>query len=624
MLEDISSSNNAFRSLESPVSTTSIEKTVGSDGRRSVATTGSLSIAASAAFDEIETLKKLIEMQRIHNYKQQEHIELVEGELQGTKDLFLEKQLELIKLRDEDSEKSKRIKDLEDELKNSQLERNAFQRFADQNKMLLSRLQSEKQAHSETRKELNSLKLEKSDYAALGDIRIQKAIENETSLKLLTKDLNDQLIELKQWKENAEKEIKEYKALIINLNQELKFSEERRSDETMRSRQIDYMTIRRNESIEQECQKLKDLNEELKLSTRKAYERGDVLQDRLAYTLRENEKYLMKLQEIDNFRRDNDKSYSIKEKAFIQKINILENEILYYKETHLKFKSKLNEMEESNVKLIETINNNNNENHLSTTGQSSLPRKSMLKLYKSLLGDRAVTANPYLTSRDYKPLHTAPLLGTSSSQDSVFHLRSDEDNPSTQNSSVSSELSPLGMAAISKDMSSSPSAYSQDHSHLNHGGDFTASSSTTDHKNVIKTSMSDEPHSHATSPLPTQTNDPFSSFEERSLSEQLEQLLRESQSLQKSLHDQIQGRKCLLSKYLRHFTAIYNTHHDLPKSVRSRALDLSRSGIADEDLSQVSDVVRFRTTIYSLHLIFDYITLYIYFIYLFIIDLWID
>ena len=223
----------------------------------------SRNFAVKAALDEINALRGIISIQEGENYKQHTEIELFENELNETKALLEKKQNEIISLLSLSDDKSRSILELERELESSKVERGAFQRFAEQNKLLLDRLQVEKQKNIIAQDELKELRQEIVDLKKMKDTWILGARELEAAQTLRIRDLSDEIQRTRGRQELAEKEALNLKKTVVLLQQELKFSEERRSDETIRSRRINYKTIQKMEDMNYNYRKIMDDHENI-------------------------------------------------------------------------------------------------------------------------------------------------------------------------------------------------------------------------------------------------------------------------------------------------------------------------------------------------------------------------
>lgn len=170
-----------------------------------------------AMHDEVAATYKLLHMQQQETIKQQEHVTILEGEIDLMKLTIENKQKningknELIYLKDE------KIKELELKLSTSLIERNAFKVLESQNLNLFNRFKEKEEKISSLEEQLNRLQTCQIDYKALGEEKVREKGEVSALMEYSISEYKQETFEAITMKDKATKEMIIYKSQVEDL-----------------------------------------------------------------------------------------------------------------------------------------------------------------------------------------------------------------------------------------------------------------------------------------------------------------------------------------------------------------------------------------------------------------------
>lgn len=227
---------------------------------------------------ELAAEQRLLKIQIEENYKAQEHIVLLDAEVDALRNLAESKQLKINELKDIIVEKEDEIKSLQSKLKDSAIEKRAFDELDGSNGRLLSKLKECQDKITQLDIELKIERSMKFDKSLYDDTRAIKVAAMEV---ILTSQMED----LKQRYELAQKELSEktetissLSSRVCSLEEALRWSEFTRMDQIARSRQSEYRSLAKLEDVSLNYYKALDDKEVLQQSAAVQAVRGDMLQ----------------------------------------------------------------------------------------------------------------------------------------------------------------------------------------------------------------------------------------------------------------------------------------------------------------------------------------------------------
>lgn len=596
-------------------SSTSLSPKKNDDSTKNISTKR-IDIVQSLALEELAALKKVLNLQQHENYKQQEHIELLGGELDRTKDLVQVKQLEINILTDEVFDKSNKIEELGRKIEAQHVERSAFQRFAEQNKMLLLKLKDERMKSTDAQLEVQSLRGEVSELRFKLENTSQTFIQNEVKLTTTLGDLHQQLAAEKGIRERLEKEVTDLKSFVSALQQQLKFSEEYRCEQMNRSRQADYITIQRAEVLDSEYYKQRDINEKLENDLNQAVARGNILQDRLDSMTVEADRMEIEIKNLIVSHKQSDVVMNEKDKQLQRSLNHITKQCKVARIHSSQLLMKYNKIAKENKQLLESyhaINNkfkrfhsvNNKFNRLSTSTslqtstsssqllntddfqQHSKENNSASTLISSTIGFGELqqqTTNSYHASIQLAPVRVRTAL--------VSKKQPQQRRPMTTSSETSKSESSSSMVSkhyvtelIGGDISVTSSI-----SGIDTSSQVMRQITTNNNENEVKDEeiasnsiLIDNNQGSTNILVPNEPTVSTDAMDSNPVGLGSVSWSVDNENWSQSAH------KAILCRYLHLCTTILTCREYLPTAVQTSDIDLSDCAVADEDLSDFSE-----------------------------------
>ena len=124
---------------------------------------------------ELQTAQDVLALQQKDNYRYQEHVKILDGEIDALRELLEDKQRTINNLRNTIISKDDRIKELEDLLYENKVERAAYKTFERQNMLLLQELK-------ETKLKMEEMEVE---VKYVRDLKEDRADYNEEKMKMV-------------------------------------------------------------------------------------------------------------------------------------------------------------------------------------------------------------------------------------------------------------------------------------------------------------------------------------------------------------------------------------------------------------------------------------------------------
>jgi hypothetical protein len=230
---------------------------------------------------ELATAQKLLTIQQKDNYRFQEHVHLLDGEIDALKLLLEEKQLLINKKENEIDARSEQVRNLELELKAARLDIASFTTLADNFRALQQTLENKQIEIDQLTLTLQQTQKNAAEMEAFWKAKVNEDMLTEAKLTADIMLLTQSLSEITQKHNEADSEISNLRRHVSLLQQELKFTDETRSEQILRSRQTEYRTLHRADDLSQRLQRTIDEKETLQHTLDLSLFRGDILQQRL-------------------------------------------------------------------------------------------------------------------------------------------------------------------------------------------------------------------------------------------------------------------------------------------------------------------------------------------------------
>lgn len=228
---------------------------------------------------------QVLNLQRTESYKMQEHIIMLDGEIDALKVLLKNKQIENNKLVENNHEKSNEIKDLNEKLKDQRVDNGAIQIFSSQNLALLKKYEESEAALADARIKAAQAAEDLDQFKKIFDEKSRCLAELEVSITATERDLSIKLDAEKGRSASLLDELNTYKQNLEKAEIELHFVKEMSRDQIQRSRQSEYSNIYKADTLSIRLRKVEDEKEQLSQSLNMEAFRANMLHDRLGATL---------------------------------------------------------------------------------------------------------------------------------------------------------------------------------------------------------------------------------------------------------------------------------------------------------------------------------------------------
>lgn len=493
---------------------------------------------------------KVICLQQIENEKLQESVNVLECELENSKLLLDDSQKIINGIRDELLDKKETIVKLEEYIKEIKLENDAFEKCSAQNKILLEKYSNEVKENARIKEELQKLLDEAGDLKISVETRHRSFTEREIDFLAEIRHLKEALRVEVHSKSILDDTCKLQKRDINELREKIIWLNEIHSEQIARSRQTEYKTMQRAEELLNKLNSVSDekeiIQDALQLTTTHASTLKSKLDEHMEYSSKANElltTFVSKTEDTNSLNR-------IKDRKVKKEIEVLTDQLLAYKTALLK-------VSEQKMVLEEKLKKKSKKNHPDPVTSTAISN---------------ATHNMDKTGNRNKLSHgqTLPTL---------------QGPPPSRVPSASSRRG-LGRELEEEDLQQ-PS-YTEAHTYpsipcshtteLNSASHIEGSEDLIMRHNVMESALSGESFAVPSSVIEESSRLVTSFNESVPVTSPLEAL-------------QYQGKRCLLVKHLRHLVTLHNTFN-LPSTLRSNSLDLSRCALTDDDLVHVIEWLR--------------------------------
>jgi hypothetical protein len=167
--------------------------------------------------DEVAATYKLLEMQQQETIKQQEHVTILESEIDLMK-LTIENKQKKINGKNEDIYlKDEKIKELEKKLSTALIERSAFKILESQNVNLFNRFKEKEEKILSLEESLNRMQTCQIDYKVLGEEKVKEKGEISALMEYSISEYKRETFEATTMKDKATNEMIIYKIQVEDL-----------------------------------------------------------------------------------------------------------------------------------------------------------------------------------------------------------------------------------------------------------------------------------------------------------------------------------------------------------------------------------------------------------------------
>lgn len=246
-------------------------------------------VTATAGLSEIESIRKVLDMQQQDNYRFRDHVKMLDSEVDCLKVLCENKQVE-INNRDAAIRKlDATVLELKAFIAANKVDQTAVKIFSDQNMLLIEKLKEEHRLVEDGIKANTLLKDQVKSLTEITNIKSETSIGLEAKFTATMSKIRDELYIERQAKKDIESKFSSMDAQIIKLTKQLKLNDDLRREQVERSRQTEYKTMMNSEQLFNKLQVSIDEKEAISTTLELASFRGDMLQQRLTTVLNETD-----------------------------------------------------------------------------------------------------------------------------------------------------------------------------------------------------------------------------------------------------------------------------------------------------------------------------------------------
>lgn len=215
----------------------------------------------------------------------QEHIVMLDGEVDALKEIIKGKQTEINKLVEITYDKSKEIDGLNDKIKSLRVDNGAIQIFSSQNLAILKKYEASEAALAEARTVASKAAEDLEHYKKTFDEKSRSLAELEVSLTATERDLSNRLDAERERTAALQEDLNTYKQNLEKSEIELHFVREISRDQLIRARQGEYANLFKADSMSIGLRKAEDQKEQMSQSLNLESFRANMLHDRLGTAL---------------------------------------------------------------------------------------------------------------------------------------------------------------------------------------------------------------------------------------------------------------------------------------------------------------------------------------------------
>jgi predicted nucleic acid-binding Zn-ribbon protein len=166
---------------------------------------------------ELATAQKLLAIQQKDNYKFQEHVQMLDGEIDALKEVLERKQLLINRKESEIDAKCEQVRNLEMELKAARLDIASFTTLADNFRSLQHTLENKHIEIDALTLRLSQFEKSRAEMEAYWAQKVDEGLKTEAHLTASVCQLTNQLADLSGKKFHADGEIEALKTRVSNL-----------------------------------------------------------------------------------------------------------------------------------------------------------------------------------------------------------------------------------------------------------------------------------------------------------------------------------------------------------------------------------------------------------------------
>lgn len=244
---------------------------------------------SQSALNEVEAIQKVLKIQQQENYKYKDHTKMLDAEIDSLKEIMARKQAD-INARDETIRKrDDTIFQLRETLDRTRKENEKLKSQAEQSMFLSEKLRKEQSKLDDLTRENAKLKDENVYLSESLGIKTDTAVEIDARFQATLSEIKAQYLNEKEARKKSDTAVQVCQTKIFELSQKLKYVDDLRHEELSRSRQTEYKTMMKSESLIAELQEARDEKEKLSDVLELSNFRGDMLQTRLTSVLHETD-----------------------------------------------------------------------------------------------------------------------------------------------------------------------------------------------------------------------------------------------------------------------------------------------------------------------------------------------
>lgn len=236
------------------------------------------SVAIENMRNEVAAAQKLLDIQIEMNNKAQDHIMLLDSEVNSLRDLAESKQLTINKLKAIIIEKDSEIERLKTIIDNSNITKKAFDELDGVNNLLLAKFKEREKQIEQLQLELSIERNMKEDKALYEENRIKKVAAMEIILTSQLSDLQNRFDKSQAELSEKSSRVEKLSASVKALEEKLRWSEYMRLDQVARSRQSEYRSLSKLEDVTNNFYRTLNEKEILESTVQVQSVRGDMLQ----------------------------------------------------------------------------------------------------------------------------------------------------------------------------------------------------------------------------------------------------------------------------------------------------------------------------------------------------------
>ena len=158
---------------------------------------------ASAGLSEVESIRKVLDIQQKDNYRFRDHVKMLDGEIDMLKIVCEKKQVEINKRDEVVRRRDETIVELKKFIEINRADQDAIKKYSDQNELLIEKLKEENRTIENGAREITLLKDQLRSLTETSAIKSETSISLEARFTAVMSKVREELINEK----NAKKEM---------------------------------------------------------------------------------------------------------------------------------------------------------------------------------------------------------------------------------------------------------------------------------------------------------------------------------------------------------------------------------------------------------------------------------